>query len=148
MNAPCDNEERPNNDYESRVINSGANNPRWLSQDQKVVKTNNAGECEAKFVVVALPMMLRNQRAQCDRQQKDCERHQRESAWLGGNKIQARHCAIWDNCQRSGKPNSLDSCRCQREVSGFKFKTKGDYLWRHERAQRFGKAILRKAREQ
>src|SRR5262249_12169582 len=115
MNAPCDNEERPNNDYESRVINSGANNPRWLSQDQKVVKTNNAGECEAKFVVVALPMMLRNQRAQCDRQQQDCEWQHRESVRLGRNKIQDRHfwsLLIWDERRRSGKPNSLDSSCC------------------------------------
>src|SRR4030095_2288310 len=127
INAPGDNEERTNNNHEGRVLHCCMNNTPWLLQHQEVVKTNNAGERETELFIVPLPMMLCNQRAKCDRQQQDCEWHHRESIRLSCNKTQDRHYAIWDDRQKPGKPNSLDSCRCQREVSGFKLKQEEIY---------------------
>ena len=70
MNASGDEEERTNNHHEGRILHSGMNNTPWLLQDQQIVKTNNASERDTEFVIMAFPMMLRNQRATCDREQQ------------------------------------------------------------------------------
>ncbi len=59
MNAAGNNEERPDDNYECRVIDSRVEDPGRLA-NQDVIKTDKAGEADAKLMVVPLPMMLRD----------------------------------------------------------------------------------------
>jgi hypothetical protein len=59
VNAAGDSEERADDNHERRVIDSCVEDPRRLA-NKKVIKTDKAGEDDAKLMVVPLPVMLRD----------------------------------------------------------------------------------------
>jgi hypothetical protein len=74
MNSACDNEERTDYDHESHVIDSRVSDPRGLLNNEEIIETNYGGESNAKLVVMTLPMMLSDERCECDRHQQDDKR--------------------------------------------------------------------------
>src|SRR5881397_4217370 len=74
MNSACDNEERTDDDHEGHIIDSRVNDPRGLLSNEEMIQTNYAGESDAKLVVMPLPMMLSDERSECDRHQQDHKR--------------------------------------------------------------------------
>src|SRR5438094_7324890 len=74
MNSACDNEERTDYDNEGDVLNSRVNDARGLLNNEEIIETNCAGESDAKLVVMTLPVMLSDERSECDRHQQDHKR--------------------------------------------------------------------------
>ena len=73
MNPARDDEERTNHDDESRVIDSSAGDARRLPNDEQMIKANDAGQRDAKLMVMTLPMLLRDQGTERDREQQNSE---------------------------------------------------------------------------
>src|SRR5215813_1448210 len=59
VNSTRDNEERPDDNHECSVIDPCVEHPRRPA-NQEVIKTDKAGEANAKLMVVTLPVMLRD----------------------------------------------------------------------------------------
>src|SRR5205823_5044865 len=73
MNPARHDEERTNHADESGVIDSSAGDARRLPNDEQMIKTNDACQRDAKLVVMTLPMVLRDQGTERDREQQDSE---------------------------------------------------------------------------
>src|SRR5262249_16563311 len=65
VNPAGNNEERANDNHEGRVIDSWVEE-RGRVTNKEVIETNKAGENNANLVVVTLPVMLRDYRAESD----------------------------------------------------------------------------------
>jgi hypothetical protein len=95
MNSACDNEKRTDYDHESRVIDSRVNDARGLFNNEQMIQTNYAGESDAKFVVMPLPMMLSDEWGECDRHEQDHKRqHDRPVRKCRGETQNPNHLAI------------------------------------------------------
>ena len=91
MNSACDNEERTDHDHEGHVVHSRVQDARCLLQNKEVIKANYAGQDQAKDMVIAVPIMLRDQGADRDGEQQDSERQHDRPVRLRGDNTQVRH---------------------------------------------------------
>ena len=95
MNSTGDNEEGTHDDHKRYVIDCGVNDARRLPDSKELIKTNSAGKRDTKFVVMTLPMVVRNQRAEGNSQQEDYERQHDEPVRTRRDETQNRnHLAI------------------------------------------------------
>ena len=80
MNSPRYQKEGTDHDHERYVVDSGVQDARPLPHDDEMVKGTPFSQDKTKLVVMTLPMVLRDQRAERDRQQQDSERQHDEPA--------------------------------------------------------------------
>ena len=116
MNSAGDNEKRTDYDHESRVIDSRVNDARGLLNNEKMIQTNYAGESDAKFVVMPLPMMLSDEWSECDRHEQDYKRqHDRPVRACGDETQDPNHLGIGLIVVRSVNETRLgDACFAER----------------------------------
>src|SRR5262249_32276591 len=90
-----DNKAGTNNSHEGRVVDSSVDDAGRLMDYEQMIKADNAGQHNAKLVVVTLPVMLRNQWTETDREQQDSERqHDWPVRGHCGNPHKPNHSAI------------------------------------------------------
>ena len=91
MNSTRNNKERTDHDHEGHVVDSRVHDARRLLNNKEMIKANHAGQSDAKNVVIAVPVMLRDQGTNRDGEQQDSERQHDQPVRFRDDHTQGRN---------------------------------------------------------
>src|SRR6266705_4251354 len=96
MDGAGNDKECANHNNEARVFGRGMLNAGDAVEGEDVIAGGGRGQERTQLLVMPFPMLLQNEREDCDREEKNCERSEQCRMRFDNR---GAHCCLWSNCR-------------------------------------------------